>query len=71
MNGTGFTPKVKEGDIVQAGQLLLTFDKKAIAAAGHPDVVVIMLTNADDYNKVTCAPAGDVAPGTQIIHVEN
>lgn len=71
MNGTGFTPKVKEGDTVQAGQLLLAFDRKAIAAAGHPDVVVIMLTNADDYGKVTCAPAGEVKPGAQIIRAEN
>jgi len=70
MNGKGFTPKVKEGDTVQAGQLLLTFDKKAIAAAGHPDVVVIMLTNADEYKSVTCAPAGTVTAGTQIIRAE-
>lgn len=71
MNGTGFTPKVREGDTVQAGQLLMTFDRKAIAGAGHPDVVVIMLTNADDYGTVTCAPAGDVKPGARIIHAEN
>lgn len=70
MNGKGFAPKVKEGDTVQAGQLLMTFDKKAIAAAGHPDVVVIMLTNADDYKNVTCAPAGTVTAGMQIIHAE-
>lgn len=71
MNGKGFSPKVKEGDTVRAGQLLLTFDKKAIAAAGHPDVVVVMLTNADEYKTVTCAPAGTVTAGTQIIHAEN
>ena len=71
MNGTGFAPKVKEGDTVQAGRLLLAFDRKAIAAAGHPDVVVIMLTNADDYGKVTCAPAGEGKPGAQIIRAEN
>lgn len=70
MNGQGFTPKVKEGDSIQAGQLLLTFDKKVIAAAVHPDVVVIMLTNADDYKNVTCAPAGAVTAGAQIIRVE-
>ena len=70
MNGKGFTPKVKEGDMVQAGQLLLTFDKKAIADAGHPDVVVVMLTNADDYQKVTCTPAGAVSTGAQIIYAE-
>ena len=70
MDGKGFTPKVKEGDTVQAGQLLLAFDRKAIAAAGYPDVVVVMLTNADDYSDVTCAPAGAVTAGAQIIHAE-
>ena len=70
MQGKGFTPKVKEGDHIQPGQILLTFDKQAIAAAGHPDVVVVMLTNADDYGTVDCAPAGTVAPGARIIHAE-
>lgn len=69
MNGKGFAPKVREGDAIRAGQLLMQFDKAAIAAAGHPDVVVIMLTNADEYKDVTCAPAGTVVPGTQIIQV--
>lgn len=71
MDGKGFTPKVQEGDHFKAGQVLLNFDKKAIAAAGHPDVVVVMLTNADDYKTVTCVPAGAVTPGAQIIHAEN
>lgn len=71
MQGKGFTPKVKEGDSIRTGQVLLAFDKQAIAAAGHPDVVVVMLTNADSYGRVACAPAGAVAPGAQIIHVEN
>lgn len=70
MNGKGFTPKVQEGGAIRAGQILMHFDKAAIAAAGHPDVVVVMLTNADEYKNVTCAPAGDVKPGTDIIHAE-
>lgn len=70
MQGRGFTPKVKEDDHIQPGQVLLTFDKQAIADASHPDVVVVMLTNADDYERVECAPAGTVAPGAQIIHAE-
>lgn len=71
MDGKGFTPKVQEGDHFKAGQVLLDFDKKAIAAAGHPDVVVVMLTNADDYKTVTCVHAGAVTPGAQIIRAEN
>ncbi len=39
MNGDGFTPFV---------QKLLAFDRKKIKAAGHPDIVVVLLTNSDD-----------------------
>ncbi len=54
MNGDGFTPAVKEGDKVKAGQKLLTFDREKIKAAGHPDTVVVLLTNSDDVENVEC-----------------
>ena len=54
MNGDGFDPQVAEGDQVKAGQLLLNFDIDKIKAANHPDTVVVLLTNADDYNDVKC-----------------
>ena len=69
MGGKGFTAKVKEGDSVVAGQELIAFDCKAIQAAGHPDIVVVLLTNAEDYEKLNIAPAGAVQTGTEIIRV--
>jgi PTS system sucrose-specific IIC component len=48
MNGDGFTPYVKEGEDVKAGQKLLHFDRQKIEAAGHPDMVVVLLTNSED-----------------------
>jgi len=54
MNGDGFAPAVKEGDKVKAGQKILTFDRAKIKAAGHPDTVVILLTNSDDFEGVVC-----------------
>ncbi len=54
MNGDGFVPAVKEGDTVKAGQLILTFDRAKIKAAGHPDTVVVLLTNSDDLEDVVC-----------------
>lgn len=50
MNGDGFEVFVREEDQVKAGQKLLTFDKKKIEAAGYPDCVVVLLTNADDFD---------------------
>ena len=53
MKGDGFTPFVEEGDMVKKGQKLLVFDRDKIKAAGHPDTVVFLLTNSDDYEDVT------------------
>ena len=50
MNGDGFTPFVAEGDKVTKGQKLLKFDRDKIRAAGHPETVVMLLTNSDDYD---------------------
>ena len=52
MNGDGFTPLVSEGDQVKAGQVILRFDRGKIKAAGHPETVVVLLTNSDDYENV-------------------
>lgn len=49
MNGKGFDVKVKEGDKVKAGQLLLTFSLKEIGAAeGVSTTSAILVTNSDD-----------------------
>ncbi len=52
MNGDGFQCLVKEGDTVKAGQPLIRFDRAKIKAADHPDTVVVLLTNSDDYEDV-------------------
>lgn len=42
----GVTHNVEEaGDIVAAGQPILTFDGEAIKAAGHDDVVTCVVSN--------------------------
>lgn len=52
MNGDGFSCFVQEGQKVRAGDKLITFDRAKIAAAKHPDVVVVLVTNSDDYEKL-------------------
>ena len=52
MNGEGFDDKVAEGDKVKAGQIIMTFDREAIKKANHPDCVVVLLTNSDDFTDV-------------------
>lgn len=52
MKGDGFSPKVKEGDKVKKGDLLLEMDLDKIAAAAHPAVVITVVTNTDDFKDV-------------------
>ncbi len=52
MNGDGFEAKVEAGQQVKQGDVLLLFDRDKIKKANHPDCVVTLLTNSDDYEDV-------------------
>lgn len=52
MQGEGFRCFVQQGQKVKAGDELIAFDRDKIAAAGHPDIVAVLLTNADDYSEL-------------------
>lgn len=69
MKGKGFQTFVQEGDTVAAGQKLITFDRKAIAEASHPDVVVVLLTNADAYEQVQANASGLMDTGAPLIGI--
>ena len=69
MKGDGFSPKVKEGDKVKKGDLLLEMDLDKIAAAGHPAVVITVITNTDDFKDVEVVASGAVEPGADLIKI--
>ncbi len=52
MDGKGFKRYVEAGDIVAAGQPILTFDGEAIKAAGHDDVVTCVVSNLQDFDSI-------------------
>lgn len=45
MKGDGFRAYVKPGDRVNTGDSLIGFDKRKIKEAGHPDMVIMVVTN--------------------------
>lgn len=49
MKGDGFQCFVTEGQKVCIGDKLISFDQEKIAAAKHPDVVVVLVSNSDNY----------------------
>lgn len=69
MNGKGFTNKVKLGQAVKKGELLLTMDLDEIKAAGHPATVIMAVTNSDDFASVEPVASGAVEPGSDVLKV--
>lgn len=70
LNGKYFDAKVKEGDRVKKGQLLLTFDLPAIQAAGYRLTTPVVITNPDEYAGVQLAASGKVSVGQLLLTAE-
>lgn len=69
MDGKGFDMKVKEGQKVQKGDVLLTFSLDAIKEAGHPSTTAVLVTNGDDYAKVNLETVGKVENGSVLLRL--
>ncbi|MNO30485.1 PTS system beta-glucoside-specific EIIBCA component [compost metagenome] len=49
LKGKHFTPKVKQGDTVKKGDLLMEFDMEAIRAAGYILTTPVIVSNSGNY----------------------
>lgn len=52
LNGRGFTPQVKAGDVVKKGQPLVTFDRALLTSEGYDDTVIFVVSNAGNFQDV-------------------
>ena len=71
MGGAGFTTLAEQGARVTAGQPVLGIDRAAIKAAGHPDCVVLAVSNSADFADVALTVGADstVEAGAAILRV--
>lgn len=70
LGGKYFTPAVKDGDTVKAGQLLMEFDLDAIGKQCKT-ITPILITNADDYSAIhPVKTAGKVTVGEPLYTVK-
>lgn len=49
LEGKYFSPKVKQGDRIKAGQVILEFDIKSIKNEGYSLTTPVVITNSDSY----------------------
>ncbi|MBF8482352.1 PTS beta-glucoside transporter subunit IIABC [Klebsiella aerogenes] len=71
LDGVPFTAHVKEGDKVQAGDLLLEFDRQAILDAGYDLATPIIISNSDEYRSVEIVSASVVDAGQPLLSVSH
>ena len=67
LKGKYFTPKVKAGSRVEAGELLLEFDLQAIAEEGYDTVIPIIVTNTPNYRDVELTTCGQKKAGENLL----
>ena len=70
LDGKHFTSHVKQGDRVNAGQLLVTFDRKKIALEGYSTQTMVVVTNADDYKDISLLAQGSVKAESEFIRLQ-
>lgn len=69
LEGKGFKPKVKSGDTVKAGQLLMDFDMKKIGKAGYSSETPVIITNHKDFEEIVMTNAESVTSNDELFAV--
>lgn len=67
LKGQYFTTHVKQGDRVQAGDLLISADLEQIRAAGYDVITPIIICNTPDFPDMVCHTGIQVKTGDAVI----
>lgn len=70
LGGAPFTIQVKEGDTLKKGDLIGSFDEKAILDAGYRTVTPVVVTNSDQYSSFELCKTGAIKPGENVLTVK-
>lgn len=60
LEGKHFIAHVKNGDFVEVGQTLVTFDMEAIKAEGYDLITPVIITNPDRYQTIEPVKKGNI-----------
>lgn len=70
LKGEGFDVKVKNGDRVETGTPLVTFDRAVIEEAGYPLITPVIVLNGDSFDTVDPVALGPVTHGSPLLDVQ-
>ena len=70
LKGEGFDVKVKNGDRVETGTPLVTFDRAVIEKAGYPLITPVIVLNGDSFDTVDPVKLGPVSHGEPLLDIQ-
>ncbi len=70
LKGEHYTAKVKTGDTVSAGDLLLEFDMKQITEAGYELMTPVIICNTADYSEIISYTGSTVSELDKIMTIK-
>ena len=71
MKGDGFRAFIKPGDRVKRGDKLIQFDRERIRNAGHPDTVIMVVTNMGSVQTMDWKSGIHASAGTDTVAIWN
>ena len=69
LEGKHFNAKVKQGEKIKKGQLLLEFDVEAIKNEGFEVITPVIVTNSQNYLEVIESKSEDIAFEEDLLNV--
>ena len=67
LDGRGFTPKKEQGERTRQGELLLEFDLDVIREAGMSTETPMIVSNTQDYARITVSQETEAQPGDPVL----
>ena len=71
MNGEGFTKKIKEGQKVKAGDVLIEFDIEKIKKAGYDTTTMMIISNSEEYSDIEVLNLSEVKQNNDILIIRH
>ncbi|MGN1423339.1 MAG: glucose PTS transporter subunit IIA [Oscillospiraceae bacterium] len=65
-----FVPHVSEGQRIDRGDLLISFDMEAVRGAGYSLVTPMIVCNSDEWSSLDVTVKGGIAAGSEFIRLE-
>lgn len=70
LKGEGFDVKVRNGDRVEVGTPLVSFDRAVIEKAGYPLITPVIVLNADQFDTVDPVALGPTTHGSPLLDIQ-